>query len=331
MRFTTETTLPTGSLEITHVTQMMLLGSCFAQNIGEYLRNNKFQVDINPFGIMYNPLSIATALRRIASGEPFEASSPDLFNHNGLWHSFLHHGEFSRKEKADTIEAVNSRLAKAHCEARSLDVLMLTFGTAYVYCRTEDGSVVGNCHKLPSSMFTRRLLTVDEIAEEMSQVIEQYLQLRPSLKILFTVSPIRHLRDGAHDNQVSKATLLLAIEKLRKLFPDNTLYFPSYEIMLDELRDYRYYADDLVHPSTLAVEYLWDSFSRCYFSPHTKALNSEVAEIMRGLSHRPFDATSSGYLKFLSQILLKISEVQKKCPYFDFENEISKCNTLLRG
>lgn len=330
MRFTTEVSLPVREITISHETEILLLGSCFAQNMGQRLATYKFRVDVNPFGILYNPLSISKALRYILSGKPFDETSPELFNYNGMWHSYMHHGDFSRQKKSDAVDAINLRITKANAAIRQLNVLMITFGTAYVYRRTEDDMVVGNCHKLPGTNFNRSLLTVNEIVEDMSGVIEQLTTASESLKILFTVSPIRHLRDGAHGNQISKATLLLAIEELCRLFPKNTVYFPSYEIMLDELRDYRFYSDDMTHPSSVAQEYLWECFSKSYFTPATIQLNEEISAIVRGLEHRPFDVASQGYKDFLSKILLKIASIQKKYPYFDFENEISKCNILLK-
>ena len=329
MRLTTRVQLPKDTMLITHSTQIMLLGSCFVQNIGERMRGCKLSVDINPYGILYNPLSIAEALKRIVSGEPYGNSSPEFFEHNDCWHSIMHHSDFSRATKDEAIAAANSRLLDAHRRFLGLDLLMLTFGTAYVYRSAADGSVVGNCHKLPQKMFVRELLTVDDIVDGMSSVIASMFAVRPSLKILFTVSPIRHLRDGAHDNQISKATLLLAIEELRRRFPDNTFYFPSYEIVLDELRDYRFYADDMVHPSTVAVEYLWQCFSECYFDAGTMRLNEAVDDIMRALAHRPADAASARHKAFLQKTVEKMVALKKENPVLDFEKEIQQCNILL--
>lgn len=329
MRFTTQIQLPKDSMHITHSTQIMLLGSCFAQNIGERMQGCKLNVDINPYGILYNPLSIAEALKRIVAGEPYDASSPELFEYNELWHSIMHHGDFSRKTKDEALDAINKRLMDAHRAILKLDILMLTLGTAYVYRLASDGSVVGNCHKLPQKMFVRELLGIDAIVDAMSAVIEKMLVVRPSLKILFTVSPIRHLRDGAHDNQISKATLLLAVEELRRRFPRNTHYFPSYEIMLDELRDYRFYADDMVHPSSMAVEYLWQCFSDSYFPDETKRVNGAVGDIMRALAHRPIDASSVQHKAFLRKTVEKMVTLQKDNSHIDFNKEIQQCNILL--
>ena len=328
-QFRTAIELPEGKHSITHKSRLLLAGSCFAGNIGAMLTERKFNIDVNPFGILYNPLSIATMLTRVIDGEEFTASSPEIFEHGGKWHSILHHGDFSQNSRERLLETINGRLAKAHHAAKECDIVIITLGTAYTYTRASDNLVVGNCHKLPASTFTRRLLGIEEIAEAMSAVIDRFRNMNPEIKFMFTISPIRHLRDGAHDNQKSKATLLLATDRIMSLYPDNTLYFPAYEIMLDELRDYRFYADDMVHPSTKAVSYIWECFGKCYFNDSTAKLNNEVEQIMRAMEHRPFDATSDAYKSFLENILKKIEGIEEKHPYLDFENEKRKCNTLL--
>lgn len=329
MIFTTPVELPAGTMEISHRSRLLLIGSCFADNIGRMLQRNKFNIDTNPFGVQYNPMSIATVLTRIADGDLFTSGSPELFEHNGKWHSLLHHSDFSRDSKEELLATINDRLAKAHKAVRELDTVIVTFGTAYVYTRTDDGLVVGNCHKLPGNMFSRSLLSIEQITESAAAVMRHYIADNPKVKFMFTVSPIRHLRDGAHDNQLSKSTLLLAIEKLLRMFPGNACYFPSYEIMMDELRDYRYYADDMLHPSAKAVEYIWECFAKCHFSKETQALCRRTADVARALEHRPFDAASPGYRTFVEQTLDKIGSIAKEHPYIDFENEIRQCNTLL--
>lgn len=329
MRFSTYVEIPENNLILSHETGIMMLGSCFIQNIGQKLDECKFKADINPFGVLYNPSSICETLEYICSDGLFDEASEEIFFNNEMWHSWLHHGDFSRRERGELVTAVNERLTAARDALASLDVLVLTFGTAYVYRKASDGRVVCNCHKMPQSGFTRSLLTVDEIVSIVSSAMDKLLVRRPSLKILFTVSPIRHLRDGAHDNQISKATLLLAVEELRRRYPAATHYFPSYEIVLDELRDYRFFAEDMVHPSSVAVEYIWERFSETYFSPATKKLNQELKEIARALAHRPFDASSQAHRTFLSKIMLKIDDIRKKYPYFDFGKEIAQCNTQL--
>lgn len=321
--------LPAGTLEITHKSRIMLAGSCFASNIGVKLAERKFNIEINPFGTLYNPLSLAKMFKMVEEGGMFDSSSAEIFEHNGLWHSMLHHSDFSCSTKERLIETLNSRMQESHMRAKSCDTAIVTFGTAYAYTLKDGGTVVGNCHKLPGNMFTRRLLSIEEIADTMSDVIETYRKNNPGIRFIFTVSPIRHLRDGAHDNQKSKATLLLAIDRLIERFPANAFYFPAYEIVLDELRDYRFYADDMVHPSPAAIEYIWECFGKCYFSDTTQKLNESVENILKDCNHRPFNAESEGYRSFLSNLLRKIEAIEEKYPYLGFENEKTRCNTLL--
>ncbi len=327
MQFTTKTELPQGELEITHDSRMILIGSCFASNIGNRLRDRKFHIESNPFGVQYNPFSIASVLTRIASGEMFNEQSMEIFEHNGQWHSIMHHSDYSRGSRCELIDNINNNMQHAHDAAKKCDLIIVTLGTAYAYSRKSDGLVVGNCHKLPSRDFDRRLLGINEIVTKLSEVIESYKKLNNEVRFLFTVSPIRHLRYGMHDNQKSKSTLLLAIDELIEKY-SCCHYFPAYEILIDELRDYRFYAEDMLHPSAVAIEYIWECFGKCYFNDATRGLNTSIEEIIRGLEHRPFDAKSEGYQKFIGNLIEKIHRLTEKHPGLDFEKEIRECNTL---
>lgn len=329
MQFTTPVALPGNGPDISHTSRIMLVGSCFADNIGKRLQERKFNICTNPFGVQYNPLSIATVLKRVLSGEKFTENSCEIFEHGGMWHSILHHSAFSRASREELLSVINQELIKAHNMAQGCDTVVLTFGTAYTYRRKSDGIVAGNCHKLPGNLFDRRMLEIDEIVAHTTEAIELFRKENPHIKFLFTVSPIRHLSDGAHNNQVSKATLLLAIERLRTQFPDNTFYFPAYEIVLDELRDYRFFAEDMAHPSAVAVEYIWERFSDCFFSKETKGLNREIESILRGLSHRPFTPGSIKYKEFIKTTIDNITLLKERHTSLDFENEIRQCNILL--
>lgn len=328
MQFTTKTALPAGEIVISHNSNIILAGSCFAGNIGNRLLERKFHVECNPFGIQYNPLSIATMLKRCATGEPFGHDSPELFEHNGMWHSMMHHSDFSRGSREELVTNMNDALLSAHKATKRCDVVVITFGTAYAYSRKSDGLVVSNCHKLPAKEFDRRLLGIEEITDAMGEVISTYRALNKDVRFLFTLSPIRHLRDGAHDNQKSKATLLLATDSIMARH-EGCHYFPAYEIMLDELRDYRFYADDMVHPSNMAIEYIWNNFGECYFNDATRKLNSRIEDIVRGMGHRPFNAASEGHRAFLTGLIGKMEELEREHPYLNFEKEKRQCNTLL--
>ena len=242
-------------------TGIVSLGSCFADEIGRRLQDGDFHVELNPFGALYNPASIATALRRLM--EDREIGLEDLVEHEGLWHSWHHHGSFSRTTAAETLAVCNSRIHQAHHALREAQLLMVTFGTAWVF--EKDGNIVANCHKLPPQMFVRRRMTVEEIVALWRPLLSEMAAYYPELNVLFTVSPIRHLADGAHGNQLSKSTLLLAVDQLAD--DRKTFYFPSYEIVLDELRDYRFFDEKMTHPTSVAVNVVLERFQCATMTP----------------------------------------------------------------
>ena len=327
MNFRTQVELPEKETEIRHSEQIMLFGSCFAENIGNLLKENKFRCDVNPFGVLYNPLSIANALNQILEGKEYEEE--DLFFSGGLWHSWMHHSDFSAPSQEEALALVNSRLAKAKENLAKADWLVMTWGTAYVYIHQEMQKVVGNCHKQPDKTFRRLMLNAEAFVEECRGVLKKCREVNSNLKVLFTVSPIRHAKDGMHGNQLSKATLLLAIDEICRTCPD-CFYFPSYEIIMDELRDYRFYADDMIHLSSKSVEYIWECFSRCYFSKETQAVMKEWMEIKKAIDHKPFRPDSDAYRAFLSQIVLKIMQMKEKFPYLEVQKEIELCESRLK-
>lgn len=271
-------------IAIDHGHRIVMMGSCFSDNIGARLRQELFDVEVNPFGTLYNPASIAEALHRLIDNKAIDSSS--LFSHNGMWHSFSHHSSFSGENHDDVLKDINQTINHAHQSLQEAVTLVVTFGTAYVYTLVETGDVVANCHKLPSARFNRLCMSVAEIVTLWSDVIERLRQFNQSIKIIFTVSPIRHLADGMHGNQLSKSTLLLAVEQLCQTFSGVAVYFPSYEIMMDDLRDYRFYASDMTHPSDVAVDYIYKLFGETFMSDSTRALALECARFTRRLRHR---------------------------------------------
>lgn len=328
--FITPVEIPRSRVEVGHEHSILLMGSCFAENIGRRLTENKFVCDTNPFGVLYNPLSIAKALRQVMDGQLYQEDAPELFEYGGLWHSWMHHSAFSAPSREECLSYINGRLAGAHAFLPTAHRVLITFGTAYVYRHRERGMMVGNCHKLPERTFIRERLTPDEIVEEYTALIGELAEVNPDVHILFTVSPIRHLRDGLHANQLSKATLLLAIDRLCQLMPERCSYFPAYEIMMDELRDYRFYADDMMHPTPLAVEHIWKRFTDVFFPLRTKKFLQAWEEIRQALAHRPFHPEGEQYKQFLSQIELRIHRLKEKYPTFDAENELLLCRTRLK-
>ena len=243
MNLQTKITVAAPDFSIDYNSRLMMLGSCFAENMGSKFSYYKFDVDVNPCGIIYNPLSVANVLRLLVEGKRFEKN--DLREVGGKWVSLFHHGAFSSADPDECLHRINDRLTKATGELRTLDLLVITWGTAWVYKYIPENIIVSNCHKIPSREFERSRLSVEDIVREYLVLIERLREINPGLRILFTVSPIRHWKDGAHGNQLSKATLLLAIDRLREEI-QHVYYFPAYEIVLDELRDYRFYAEDML-------------------------------------------------------------------------------------
>ena len=328
MQLHTPISIPSSPTPITYAGRLMLFGSCFAENIGEKLAANKFQVDINPFGILYNPLSLKSALTNLLDRRTF--TGKDLFEHHGVYHSFAHHSRFSAVDVQECLSMINERIIRSAQELREADRLIITFGTAFVYHLKETGMVVSNCHKLPEKLFHRERISTEQIVTEWRELITALRAENPKLKLLFTVSPIRHWKDGAHENQLSKATLLLAIDQLVKEF-DYCSYFPAYEIVMDELRDYRFYAEDMIHPSGQTVDYIWKRFAETQLSKESRDLMSEWQKLHKALQHRPFNPKTESYKNFLQQNLLKAEQLTKKCPTFALSTEVAQIRELLKS
>lgn len=319
MNFSTKVEIAKPDIFIDHQSTIMMFGSCFVENMGELLAQNKFRVNLNPFGILYNPVSISQSLDIIINNRKF--TSEDIFEDRGIYSSLYHHSRFSDLDKDRCLSNINDAIERAVNELPDTDILLVTFGTSYVYKLKENSQIVGNCHKLPASRFDRFRLSVEEIVSVWESLIENLKTINPKLKIIFTVSPIRHLKDGAHENQLSKATLLLAIDTLCRMNADIS-YFPSYEIVLDELRDYRFYNEDMVHPTPVAVKYIWQRFRETYFSDATCRIIDEWSKIASAIDHRPFNSNSDEHKHFLRQTLLKLRTFEQKYPYICLEKEL---------
>ena len=329
MEFSTRVPIQKSTFQIGYDTRMMLFGSCFSENIGNYLRENKFRVNINPFGILYNPQSVSTAINRLLDRQSFSES--ELVYRNGMFHSFMHHGSFSAQSANDCLESISSRFSEAETQILETDIFLITFGSAYVYRLRETGETVGNCHKFPADTFNRSRLSVKDIVVEWSQLIVRVTDINPSAKFVFTVSPIRHWKDGAHENQLSKSILHLAINALQKEFTESVGYFPAYEIMMDELRDYRFYADDMMHPSDTAIAYIWECFSETFFSAKTENTISEWQPIRRALLHRPIHPNGSDYKNFLQQTMFNLQKFAAAYPNIDCTQELKSTSHLLES
>lgn len=259
------------------------LGSCFADEVGHRLQAAGLSVELNPFGTLYNPASVASALDRLMADQ--ELTTDNLVQHDGLWHSWYHHGSYSRPTPQECLDACNTAIHHAHKTLATADMLIVTFGTAFVF--EHEGQVVANCHKLPAQCFVRRRMSVHEVVALWQPLRERLSAFNPRLHVVFTVSPIRHMADGAHGNQLSKSTLLLATEQLVGLQPTLAAYFPAYEIVLDELRDYRFYGPDMAHPTPLAVDIVWERFQEATMTPATRQQAHNNAKQAKRQQHVP--------------------------------------------
>jgi len=310
--FITKVKIPESPAKITYENSILTLGSCFAESIGTKLKDAYFTADINPFGVLYNPVSVKNSLYFLLTNKEF--TKEDLFYDNTLWHSFMHSSLFSDVSAEKCLQKINSQLAKSRIFLQKTNFLFITFGTAWVYKHVETEDVVSNCHKLVSKNFVRYRLSVEDIVNDYKELIS-YINLQiPDLQIIFTVSPIRHWKDGAHENNISKSTLLLAIDSLQSQF-ENISYFPAYEIQLDELRDYRYYAADMLHPSEIAINYIWERFSDCFFSAETTKIKDELKQLKSDILHKPLHPESENYKRFLENIEIKKKKLMKRYPF----------------
>ena len=299
MKLYTSVEITPSARKIGYGDKILLLGSCFADSIGAKLNEHYFQATINPLGTLYNPASIALALTDTC----FPITDSQMIYHNGLWHSMLHHGSFSSVDKVEMMARCQQSRAELQQALHEATTVIVTFGTAWVY--EMDGKVVANCHKLPANRFTRRCLTVNEIVDIWKPIVQNTSEKH----WIFTVSPIRHIKDGLHANQISKAILLQAVERL------GHSYFPSYEIMLDELRDYRFYAEDMVHPSSVAVEYIWQRFVETYMTIDTQKEMRMLNQLWRDRQHRFLHPESPEAKAFQDQLNQRINLLQSSYPW----------------
>jgi hypothetical protein len=265
MDFQVHVTLPNYLFTITHKDAVMSMGSCFSENIGHHLQQAGFKVAINSFGILFNPLSICNALERIVSKKYFQID--ELVEHNGVWYSFQHHGKFHASSADELLNIINAALDEAHLFLKQSKVLLITLGSSWVYSYDKTGEVVANCHKIPNHQFSKRMLSVDEVSNSLQKILQQLQEFNPDLKVVFTVSPVRYWKDGAHENSLSKATLHLAVASVFE--KNQSYYFPAYELVIDELRDYRFYKEDMLHPNDVAVKFVWQKFQQAFFSEET--------------------------------------------------------------
>lgn len=306
---------------ITHADKLISIGSCFSENIGLKFRDYKFSININPFGQQYNPYSIAVAIHRLLEAKPY--TETELVHHDELYHSFDHHGSFSKSTVDDTLQYINGNLQQASTDLKNATLLFLTFGTSHVFTLKESGAYVSNCHKLSGTYFERKVLKPQEIISALRNAIDALRAINPSIKIVATVSPVRYFAFGHYENSVSKAHLFTAINQLQEIYND-LYYFPAYELVMDDLRDYRFFAEDMLHPNYQATNYVWETLSNTMLDKKTSGMMKEIDEILLAARHRPRNPNSDAHRKFVQKYITKIDEMQIKGLSFDKELEILK-------
>ena len=294
------------------------IGSCFVEQIGQKLSAHKFSIFYNPLGIAFNPASVALGLDRVSTPKSYRAT--DLFEHQGLWHSFDHHGSFSHPDIDQTLNNIHSAQENGHAQFKKSTVLLLTLGTANVWEHLAQNHIVSNCHKLPGQVFRRRRLSVAETVEIIGSSLQSLVATRPEIVVILTVSPVRYLREGLLENTRSKASLILAAEQLSQNFAQ-VHYFPAYELLMDDLRDYRFYAEDLAHPSPQATAYIWDYFKKSFFAPTVIQQMQEIEKIVHAAQHRTLHPESVSHRQFLTQQLEYLTRLEDKYPEMDFSSE----------
>ncbi|WP_333810217.1 GSCFA domain-containing protein [Flavobacterium sp.] len=316
MQFTTKIPIQKSSFPIDYDSKIMLLGSCFAENMGEKFAYFKFQTTTNPFGIIFNAVSLEKLIRRTVENRTFTEN--DIFYHNDLWHCYEVHSELSIPDKEEFLSNLNSILESTNKQISSLTHCIITLGTSWVYRNNETNEIVANCHKVPQKNFTKELLSLSQTEESLKSIVSLVHSVNPNCNFIFTVSPVRHIKDGFVENTLSKAHLVAAIHKTITHHPSPITYFPAYEIMMDELRDYRFYAEDMLHPNQTAIDYIWIQFFENYISESVFGLMNEICSIQKGLQHRPFNPNTESHLKFLEHLNLKIEQIKEKLPQISF-------------
>lgn len=300
---------------IDYDSKIFLLGSCFSENIGEKLAYFKFQSSQNPFGILFHPKAIETLILGAINQKKY--TEKDVFFFNERWHCFDAHSQLSSPVKQELLEKLNDAIQSTNGVLKNSTHIIITLGTSWIYRFAESNLIVANCHKVPQHKFVKELLSVNQITKSLDLIISLIKGVNPSVNFIFTVSPVRHLKDGFVENQLSKSNLISALHHV-KMTHEKTFYFPSYEIMMDELRDYRFYKEDMIHPNRIAINYIWEKFSENWASNEALIIAQEIMKIQKSLNHKPFNSESKEHLKFLESIEKQIQKIKKRYPKISF-------------
>lgn len=299
---------------INYNSKLVLLGSCFSKNIGNKLTYFKFQTHQNPFGILFHPKAIENLITNAINKK--EYVSKDLIFQDERWHSFDAHSNLSSSNQEILLKKLNSSVQATNKKLKKATHIIITLGTSWVYRSIETDAVVANCHKIPQKKFSKELLSIVEINKSLKTIISLLKSINKDINVLFTVSPIRHLKDGFIENTQSKSHLIAAIHNIVDC--KNVSYFPSYEIMMDELRDYRFYSEDMIHPNKIAINYIWEKFSETWFEENTGSIMKEIELIQKGMAHKPFDKNSEKHQNFLQNLESKKEKIRTQFPFINF-------------
>ena len=316
MQFRTQIPISKSNYRIDYNSKIMSLGSCFAVNMAEKLDYFKFQNSCNPFGILFHPLAIEKLIDFAVSEKQFTEN--DIFFHNERWHCFDMHSDLSNSNKEELVATLNTIIKSINQQITESTHFIITYGTSWVYRNIESDAIVANCHKVPQKQFKKELLSVEEIKKSITNTVKLIHSVNPDCTIIFTVSPVRHIKDGFVENQWSKANIISALHETIDFQLSTINYFPSYEIMMDELRDYRFYAEDMLHPNQVAIDYIWKRFQETTISETAFATMDEVESIQKSLSHKPFNPDSESHLKFETKVREKITKLESQYSFMKF-------------
>ena len=309
IKFMTKVEIGGFPFKINYSDSLFFIGSCFADDIGSKFKDYLFKTLVNPFGTLYNPISIKNTLEIIIENKKFEEKDL-IYTPDGLYTTYLHHSRVSSAKKEEALKIINNNTEFAHNFLKNTSILFITFGTAWVYILKENNIIVSNCHKMPSNLFQEKLLDVKFLFNEFKQVIEKLLKFNSKINIVLTISPVRYLKYTLHGNQVSKSTLVLFVERLKEEFRDRVYYFPSYEIILDELRDYRFYKEDLVHVNEIGVNYIFNRLTKHLLTKESLELMETIEKFIKNLNHEPKNPYSESYKEFINNNIKQLQRLE---------------------
>jgi len=306
--------------QIDYNSKLLLIGSCFSENIGEKFKYFKFQSRVNPFGILFHPLAIENLITRAINQDYY--TEDELTFHNEQWCCLDAHSKLNSASKSDLLKRLNAQIKFTNQQIKESTHIIITLGTSWVYRHIASDNIVANCHKLPQKQFLKELLSVEQILESLEAIISLVRSINPKVNFIFTVSPVRHIKDGFIENTRSKAHLITAIHQITKgnrSLSEVEMYFPSYEIMMDELRDYRFYSADMIHPNEVAINYIWDKFIKVWISETSNLTMQDIETVQKGLKHKPFNSNSEAHQLFIAKLEKLIKDLCKKYPHFNFD------------